>query len=69
MQATIPDQRRTPTQKPTIRWVFQLVEGLDILLVKQNCQVMHRQLLNLRLAQQQAIALLGPQAQKCYLFG
>jgi hypothetical protein len=66
--ATIPDQRRKPTQIPTIRWVFQLFEGLHILLVRQNGQVMLRQLLNLRPAQQQVISLLGPQVQKCYLF-
>jgi len=69
MNATVPDQRRKPTQKPTIRWIFQLFEGLDILLVRQNGQVMLRQLLNLRPAQQQVITLLGPQVQKCYLFG
>jgi len=68
MNVTIPDQRRKPTQKPTIRWVFQLFEGLDILLVRQNGQVRLRQLLNLRPAQQQVITLLGPQVQKCYLF-
>jgi len=69
MNATIPDQRRKPTQSPTIRWVFQLFEGLDILLVKQNGQVMLRQLLNLRPAQEQVITLHWPQVQKCYLFG
>jgi hypothetical protein len=42
---------------------------LDILLVKQNGEVMLRQLLNLRPAQEQVIVLLGPQVQKCYLFG
>jgi transposase len=69
MNATLPDQRRKPTQNPTIRWVFQLFEGLDILLVKQNEQVLLRQLLNLRPAQEQVITLLGPQVQNCYLFG
>jgi transposase len=69
MNATVPDQRRKPTQRPTIRWIFQLFEGLDILLVKQNGEVMLRQLLNLRPAQEQVIILLGPQVQKCYLFG
>jgi transposase len=29
MGTTIPDQRRKPTQKPTIRRVFQSFEGLD----------------------------------------
>ena len=69
LNATVPDQRRKPTQKPTIRWIFQLFEGLDILLVKQNGEVMFRQLLNLRPVQEQVITLLGPPVQKCYLFG
>lgn len=69
MNATVPDQRRKPTQRPTIRWIFQLFEGLDILLVKQPDEVMFRQLLNLRPAQEQVITLLGQQVQKCYLFG
>jgi transposase len=68
MNAMVPDQRRKPTQKPTIRWVFQLFEGLDILLVWQNGRVILRQLLNLRPTQQQVITLLGQQVQKCYLF-
>jgi transposase len=69
LNATVPDQRRKPTQKPTIRWIFQLFEGLDILLVKQNGELMSRQLLNLRPVQEQVITLLGPPVQKCYLFG
>lgn len=68
MKATVPDQRRKPTETPTIRWVFQLFEGLDILLVKQNGEVMLRQLLNVRPVQEQVIILMGPQVQKCYLF-
>ena len=69
MNATVPDQRRKPTQRPTIRWIFQLFEGLDILLVKLNGEVVLRQLLNLRPAQEQVITLLGSRVQKCYLFG
>lgn len=34
MNATIPDQRQKLTQDPIIRWVFQLFEGLDNLLVR-----------------------------------
>ncbi len=33
MNATVPAQRRKSTQRPTIRWIFQLFEGLDLLLV------------------------------------
>lgn len=69
MNVTIPDQLRKPTQSPTIRWVFQLLEGLDVLVEKQNNIVVLRQLLNLRPVQEQIISLLGPQVQKCYLFG
>lgn len=68
MKATVPDQRRKPTENPTIRWFFQLFEGLDILLIKQNGEVMLRQLLNVQPVQEQVITLLGPQVQKCYLF-
>jgi len=67
MQATIPNQLGIPTQTPTIRWVFQLFEGLDILLIRQNGQVVFRKLVNLRPVQQQVISLLGPRVQKCYL--
>jgi transposase len=66
-QATLPDQRRKPTEKPTMRWVFQLFNGLDILLIRQSDQVILRKLLNLTPVQQQVITLLGPQVSKCYL--
>lgn len=69
MKATIPNQLRKPTQTPTIRWVFQMFEGLDILLIRQNGQVVFRKLVNLRPVQQQVITLLGPLVQKCYLMG
>lgn len=69
MNLSIPSQTRKPTQKPTMRWVFLLFEGLDILLVKQNDEIVLRQLLNLHPVQEQVIRLLGPQVQYCYLFG
>ena len=58
MNLTIPSQTPKPTQKPTMRWVFLLFEGLDILLVKQNNEILLRQLLNLHPAQEQVIRLL-----------
>jgi transposase len=69
MNATVPDQKGKPTQKPTMRWIFQLFEGLDILLIKQNGTLMLRQLVNLSATQEHVITLLGPKVQKCYLFG
>jgi transposase len=69
MNATVPNQKGKPTQKPTMRWIFQLFEGLDILLIKQNGTLMLRQLVNLSATQEQVITLLGTKVQKCYLFG
>jgi len=51
MIVTVPDQRRKPTKRQTIRWVFQLFKDLGILQVRQNGEVMLHQPLNLRPAQ------------------
>jgi transposase len=64
---TIPDQKGKPTQNPTLRWVFQTFEGLDVLLVWADGRLIARQLVNLRPVHQQIIRLLGHQVQKCYL--
>jgi transposase len=64
---TIPDQKGKPTQTPTLRWVFQMFEGLDVLSVWVHNQRISRQILNLRPVHQQVIRLLGPEVQKCYL--
>lgn len=67
--ATIPNQKGKPTATPTMRWVFQLFEGIDILSIWAGGLVMTRQLMNLRPVHQQIIRLLGPQVQICYLSG
>ena len=64
---TIPDQKGKPTQTPTLRWVFQTFEGLDVLSIWTDGRLITRQMLNLRPVHQQIIRLLGPQIQKCYL--
>ena len=63
----IPDQKGKPTQKPTLRWVFQIFEGLDILSIWVGDQRVLRQVLNLRPVHLQVLRLFGPQIQKCYL--
>jgi transposase len=62
----IPDQKGKPTSTPTIRWVFQTFEGIDILSVWVNGQSILRQVLNLRPVHQQIIRLLGPHVRNCY---
>jgi transposase len=55
------------TQTPTMRWIFQVFEGIDLLLVSQNGQVVDRQVLNLRQEHLTVLRLLGPPVENCYL--
>lgn len=64
---TIPDQKGKPSQSPTLRWVFQIFKGLDVLSVWVDGRVIARQIMNLRPIHLQIIRLLGLQVQKYYL--
>ena len=64
---SIPDQKGKPTQTPTLRWVFQVFEGLDVLTLWMDGRLVSRKVINLRPTHLQIIHLLGPQVQKCYL--
>jgi transposase len=63
---TIPDQKGKPSQVPTMRWVFQIFEGLDVLTIWQNDQIFLRQLPNLRPIHTQILRLFGKSVQNCY---
>jgi transposase len=65
---SIPNQIGKQTQSPTLRWVFQLFEGIDVLTIWQNEQILDRQILNLRPVHITIIQLLGPHIRNCYLF-
>jgi hypothetical protein len=62
----IPDQKEKLTSTPTMRWVFQTFEKIDILAVWVNGQPTLRQVLNLRPVHQQIIRLLGSHVRNCY---
>jgi transposase len=62
----IPDQKGKLTSTPTIRWVFQTFEGIDILAVWVNGQPTLRQVLSLRPVHQQIIRLFGSHVRNCY---
>ncbi len=64
---TVPDQKRKSTQTPTMRWIFQLFEGIDLLLTWQGDQLISREVLNLRDEHLTIIHLLGPPVENCYL--
>jgi transposase len=63
---SIPSQTGKPTQTPTMRWVFQMFEGIDLLSVLQDEQVVMRKMLNLSPDHLLIIRLLGKQVQNCY---
>ena len=64
---SVPNQVGKKTQTPTMRWVFQLFEGIDLLLVRQNGHVVARRVLNLKPVHRDILRLLGPPVEKCYL--
>ena len=64
---TIPDQTGKPTQRPTMRRVAQIFEGVDLLIIRQNDQVVGRQILNMTDVRRKIVSLLGPEVEYCYL--
>lgn len=66
---TVPDQKGKPTTTPTLRWVFQQFEGIDLLVVRRQGRIVLKQVLNLRPIHQQILRLLGPEVANCYSLG
>ena len=64
---TIPDQVGKPTARPTMRRVFQIFEGIDLLVIVTGGQVVDRRVLNLTAVQRQIILLMGAAVKKVYL--
>lgn len=66
LDETIPDQKGNPTQKPTLRWVFQCFEGIALLNINLQQQPVKRQVLNLNYIHKQIIAIFGGHTQVIY---
>jgi transposase len=66
---SVPNQVGKETQTPTMRWIFQVFEGIDLLIIRQNDQIVHRQVLNLQQNHLTVLRLLGPPVEKCYTLG
>lgn len=64
---TIPNQKGKPYQKPTMRWVFQCFEGIEILYIRKDPVETQQICLNLSPLHRQIIKLMGPAFQKIYL--
>jgi hypothetical protein len=57
---TIPSQVNKPTDRPTMRWVFQCFEGIDLLHIRQGPGPGTALVLRVQPVHQQVLALLGP---------
>jgi len=64
---SLPNQVGKETQTPTIRWIFQIFEGIDLLLAWQGDQLILRQVINLNPVHLDVLHLLGPPVENCYL--
>jgi transposase len=63
----IPDQKGKPTQRPTMRRVFQMFEGIHILLI-ENDGVRKQMVLNVQEIHRQIASLLGEPILKYYTY-
>lgn len=67
IQQTVPDQLRRPTARPTMRWLFQCFEGIDLLHVYLPDGSRQRQILRLTDVHRLVLRLLGPAYENSYL--
>ncbi|MFI5272672.1 MAG: hypothetical protein ACHQ4H_06530 [Ktedonobacterales bacterium] len=63
---TIPSQLNQPTDRPTMRWVFQCFGGIDLLQIRHGPDPAVALVLRLRPLHQHVLALLGPSYEELY---
>ncbi|HIE55001.1 MAG TPA: IS1634 family transposase, partial [Chromatiaceae bacterium] len=64
---TIPDQKGKPTQKPTMRRLAQMFEGIDLLEIRMGGNLVERRILNLSEIHLKILRLFEVDVGKCYL--
>lgn len=64
-EQTVPTQINKPTNRPTMRWIFQCFEGIDLLHIRMGSH-WHTQVLGLQALHQQVLRLLGPAYSQFY---
>ena len=64
---TTPDQLRRPTARPTMRWLFQCFESLDLHHLTLPDGTHQTQVLRLNAVHRQILRLLGPTYELSYL--
>jgi transposase len=63
---TVPDQLKRPTSRPTMRWLFQCFEGIDLYHMRPPDGTWTTQVLRLSTLRRQVLHLLGPAYENCY---
>ncbi|MEK6845586.1 MAG: IS1634 family transposase [Nanoarchaeota archaeon] len=64
---TIPNQVGKPVPNPTLRWVFQIFQGIHVLIIKE-LNATRQLILNLTPLHRRIIRLLGVEVEKCYFY-
>jgi transposase len=64
--ATVPDQLNKPTQRPTLRWLFQCFEGINLVLIRHEAAVEAVQVTGLTEVHQLILGVLGPAYEQFY---
>ncbi len=64
---TVPNQINKPTDRPTMRWIFQCFEGIDLLHIRVGLRE-HMQVLGLQPLHQKILRLLGSAYCQFYFF-
>ncbi len=64
---TLPNQINKPTNRPTMRWIFQCFEGVDLLHIRFGSRL-QTQVLGLQALHRQVLRLLGPTYSQFYFF-
>ncbi len=62
----LPDQKKQPTQRPTLRWVFELMQGIAMITITDIAQKRKRFFAQITELQQKIIQLFGDSALKMY---
>jgi transposase len=63
---TVPNQLKQPTDRPTMRWMFQCFEGISLVAFTPPNGPPHRAIAGLEPLHEQVVALLGPSCEKLY---
>ena len=63
---TVPNQLHQPTDRPTLRWMFQCFEGISLVTFQSPQCPPHQDLAGLLPLHEQVVALLGPSCENLY---